>query len=171
MLSSQIRLPLLEWILQKGWPVYTRQVTSPLSCKGRSQIVLNGRNTLFSNQSQVDQALLSWSRFRALTASILSTFGFLLPKYLDEFLSSTLKQPLTLSYLPSTYFVKLAFLLMVNCKFQSRTRKPLRQKRRRVLARDQVRNPIKDPVQVWDQGSLLTRQAMKEIQRTKAEPA
>lgn len=128
---------------------------------------MNGRNTLFSNQSQVDQALLSWSRFRALTASPLSTFGFLLPKYLDEFLFSTLKQPLTLSYLPSTYFVKLAFLLMVNCKFQSRTRKPLRQKRRRVLAR----NPIKDPVQVWDQGSLLTRQAMKEIQRTKAEPA
>lgn len=163
MLSCQIRLPLLAWILRKGWPVYTRQVTSPLSCKWRSQIVLNGRNSLFSNQSQVDQALLSWSRFRALAASLLSPFGFLLPKYLDEFLFSTLKQPLTLSYLPSTYFVKLAFLLMVNCKFQSRTRKPLRQKRKRVLARD--------PVQVWDQGSLLTRQAMKEIQRTKAEPA
>ena len=91
MLSSQIRLPLLAWILQKGWPVYTRQVTSPLSCKGRSQIVLNGRNTLLFNQSQVDQALLSWSRFRALTASLLSTFGFLLPKYLDELLFSTLK--------------------------------------------------------------------------------
>ena len=98
-LGSQIQLPLLAWILQKRWPVYTRQVISPLSCTGKSfktnlKIVLIGRNTLFSNQSQLDQAWLSCMRFPALIASPPSTFGFVLLKYLDGFFFSTLSNKL-----------------------------------------------------------------------------
>lgn len=64
------------------------------SFKTNLKIVLIGRNTLFSNQSQLDQAWLSCMRFPALTASLPSTFGFVLLKYLDGFFFSTLSNKL-----------------------------------------------------------------------------